>query len=161
MKNLLRIATATLITLFSGNAFAELPIATNATINPTPPNAKVAAGYVTLHNPGNNSLEISAVSSPDINRVEIHKTEMHNDVMSMREQPSVTIPAGESVQFTHGGLHVMFMELEAPMMAGDVVPLVFHTNQGELQVNFEVSEHIQVPDSMKDDMHSAHKKMKH
>jgi len=161
MKHLFRIAAATLVTVLASPAFAELPVASKAMINPTPPSAKVAAGYVNLHNPGGDSLEISAVSSPAINRVEIHKTEMHNDVMSMRELPSVTIPAGESVQFTHGGLHIMLMDLEAPMIPGDVVPLVFHTNNGDLMVDFKVAEEIQMPKNMQDSTHSAHGKMKH
>jgi len=142
---LLKIAASTLLALVSGAAFAELPVIQNAMINPTPPGAKVAAAYLTLHNPGDEVLTLNSVSSPVISRVEIHKTEIVDDIAKMRRQESVKVGSGESMKFTHGGLHVMLMDLEGPMMPGDTIELVFHTNHGNVSVDVPVLEQIEMP----------------
>jgi len=157
---------AVVIAVFTSTfAWAELPHITDVRINPTPPGAKVSAAYLNIHNPGNDELEILNITSPAIARVEIHKSEVVNDVAKMRKQDSVVLAANEHVKFQHGGLHIMLMELDGPMIPGDEIPLVFHTNQGEITVNAQVAETIAIPsDSNHDAMDHGtmdHSQMKH
>ncbi len=149
---LIRIAVATLSALISGAAFAELPHIKNVTVNPTPPGAKVTAVYLEIHNPGDKPLTLSKVSSPLFSRVEIHKTTVVDDVAKMRRQDGVNVPADETLVFTHGGYHIMLMDLEAPMIPGAQIPLVFHTNQGEISIEVRVAEKIVMPKDGHGDM---------
>lgn len=162
--------TVLIAALVSTFAWAELPHITDVRVNPTPPGAKVSAAYLNMHNPGNDELEILNISSPAIARVEIHKTEVVDDVARMRKQESVVLAADEHVAFKHGGLHIMLMGLESPMIPGNKIPLVFHTNQGDITINAQVAETIALPGDSKhadmnhDDMDHGtldHSQMKH
>jgi len=153
-------ALAALMSATATPVLAEAPMVERAIINPTPPGAKVSAAYLKLHNPGTNTLSITRVSSPAITRVEIHRTEMNGDVASMRKQDGLEVGAGETVLFTHGGLHLMLMDLTAPMKPGDLIPIIFHTNEGEVLVDFRVNEDIELHD-MGDSKTMEHGKMSH
>ncbi len=105
----------------------------------TPPGAPTGAGYLSIRNEGTSAdrlLEIRA----DLPRVEIHTTDVDTaGVARMRQVEAVDIPAGETVTFAPRGLHVMFMGLTAPLVAGEVIDatLVFET-AGEVEVQFNV-----------------------
>jgi copper(I)-binding protein len=63
------------------------------------------------------------VESPVAAVVEIHVSEMKNDLMTMRAVPSVALPAGKPVRFGPGGYHIMLMDLKQPVKNGESVPL--------------------------------------
>jgi len=44
-------------------------------------------------------------------------------VMRMREVKAIDLPQGKTVTLKPGGFHIMLMNLEKPIAAGDVVPL--------------------------------------
>lgn len=136
----------------SASAFAELPEITESRINPTPPGAKVGAAYFLMSNPNDDTLIVSDVSSPAIKQVEIHLSEVIDDVASMKKQDTIEIPGNQSLEFKHGGYHVMLMGLEAPLMPGDIIPLVFQTNRGEVTTDVRVSETIELPTDNHGDM---------
>jgi len=74
----------------------------------------------------------------------------------------VDVASGDTVEFTHGGLHVMLMDLTEPMLPGDVIPVVLHTNAGDVSIEFTVAEEMMMPHSMKEKEHSGHgSHMKH
>lgn len=155
MNTLVKPIIAVFAVMLSITASAERPHIKNLRINPTPPGAKVSAAYLNLHNPGSEDLTLLGVSSPVISRVEIHKSEIVDDVAKMRKQDSVTLASDEHVAFKHGGLHIMLMGLDAPLFPGDKIPLVFHTDQGDLTVTATVAENIELPGD------SNHEQMDH
>ena len=70
----------------------------------------------------------------------IHNTVTENDISTMVHLDELLIPAGETITFAPGGLHIMFMGLNGdPFKVGEVVPatLVFK-NAGEIRVVFNV-----------------------
>ena len=157
--SLVRSAVTLLAITVPGLAFAELPHIKNLTINPTPPSAKVGAAYFNLHNPNDSTITLIGVSSPAINRIEMHSSEVVDDVASMRHLQSVEIGADETFSFTHGGHHLMLMDLEGPLFPGDLIPVVFHTDQGDVTIEARVAEKITLP---KDGMQALdHDKMQH
>ena len=88
----------------------------------TAPSQSVGGGYVTLTSPANDRL-VSA-TSPAAARVELHEMRMDGPVMRMRELPTgIALPAGQSIALAPGGLHIMLMDLKAPLVAGQTVPL--------------------------------------
>jgi len=159
-----KIAVTLLMGIVSGPAYAELPHIKNLTINPTPPGAKVGAAYFNLHNPNATAITLSKVSSPVISRVEMHKSEVVDDVAKMHKLESVEIAAEQNFSFTHGGHHIMLMDLEAPLFPGDLIPIVFHTDQGDVTIEARVAEKIALPKDNTDAInHNAmdHNTMKH
>ena len=75
-------------------------------------------------------------------RVMIHTTQMDGDIARMVHLEAVDIPAGETVTFAPGGLHVMFMGLNGdPFETGESFDavLIFET-AGEVPVTFYVED---------------------
>jgi hypothetical protein len=73
-------------------------------------------------NTGDSDDRLVAASSPVAERVELHTMTMDGDVMRMRElEDGIALPAGEMVELAPGGLHVMFIGLSGPFVAGEEV----------------------------------------
>jgi len=66
---------------------------------------------------------IVKAESPVAGVVEVHVSEMKNDVMTMRAVPAVPLPAGKQVHFASGSYHIMLMDLKQPVKNGESVPL--------------------------------------
>jgi copper(I)-binding protein len=74
------------------------------------PGTPVSAAYLELSNPGTAPQTITAVTSPQYARVEIHETVIEDGVARMRKLPELVIAPHESVRFEPGGKHLMLME---------------------------------------------------
>lgn len=106
----------------------------------TLPNAPVAGGYVTVTNTGQEADRLVSAQSSFSPDVQIHEMAVVNDVMQMRQLPEgLEIPAGETVTLAPGGLHMMFMNISAPFVEGETVPvtLVFE-KAGEVEIALAV-----------------------
>lgn len=104
----------------------------------TPPGAKAGGGYMTVTNDGEAPDRLIGVRA-DVPRVSLHETREAGGIARMLPVDSVEIPPGRDVTFEQGGLHVMFMGLEAPLEEGDEVPttLIFE-RAGEIEVIFAI-----------------------
>ena len=69
------------------------------------------------------ATRLVGVSSPVAGVAEVHEMKMNGDVMTMREVPSIDLPAGKAVEFKSGGYHIMLMDLKQPLPPGSTVPL--------------------------------------
>ncbi|MEO6517614.1 MAG: copper chaperone PCu(A)C [Pseudoxanthomonas sp.] len=106
----------------------------------TPPNAPVAAGFLTIDNRGDAPDRLLRVESAAGNRVEIHQMSQANGVARMREiVGGLPLPAGQVTELKPGGYHLMFIQPTQPFTEGGSVPatLVFE-KAGRLPVVFEV-----------------------
>lgn len=102
--------------------------------------AKVAGGYMTITNEGHEEDRLVQVSAGSLS-VMIHETVEENGVARMRPVGEVSLPAGRSVVFEPGALHIMFVGFEpGELIVGDgrEVVLVFE-DAGEVPVTFEVA----------------------
>jgi len=89
----------------------------------TPNGASVGAGYMTLSAHGGGDKLLSA-SSPRAGRVEIHEMRMEGDLMQMRQLANgLAIPPDGLATLAPGGAHLMFMDLAAPFVEGETVPV--------------------------------------
>ena len=113
----------------------------------TTANARVGGGYLTIMNHGEMADRLLSVRADHAGMSEVHTMIMQDDVMVMRpvEDPLV-IEAGAMLELQPGGLHLMFMQLEQPHVAGESldVVLVFE-HAGERTVTLEV---LSMRDSM-------------
>jgi copper(I)-binding protein len=91
--------------------------------------------YVTLVNDGKKADRLLKVSSPWAASATLHSTMKDGEVMGMRDVESVSIPAGTTVEFKPGDLHIMLMGLIRPLKDGDMVPLTLTlANEGEVKI---------------------------
>lgn len=76
--------------------------------------------------------KLVGASSPAAAVTEIHEMKMDKDVMKMSAISALPIPAGKTVELKPGGLHVMLMDLKAPLNDKTNVPitLVFENAKG-------------------------------
>ncbi len=106
----------------------------------TPNAAQVAAGYATLTNNGAAEDRLVSASSPRAARVEIHEMAMEGGMMNMRAVPDgVALAPGAPVSLAPGGLHIMFMDITAPFVDGETVPVTLtFTNAPPVTLDFPV-----------------------
>ena len=102
-------------------------------------NAKVAGGYMTIENTGTAEDKLLSAAS-EIGMTQVHLSSVDaNGMATMTEQPEVAIPAGQTVAFEKGGLHIMFMDIKAPVKEGDKVPVTLTFEKaGPVTVEFQV-----------------------
>jgi len=89
------------------------------------------AAYFKAHNPGSKAVRIVGATSSIAKRVELHTHKMENGLAKMRKvEGGVVIPSQGSVEFVPGGLHVMLMGLNEPLVAGSSFALTLRFDDG-------------------------------
>jgi hypothetical protein len=97
------------------------------------------AAYLTLANTGDIDDRLLTVETDAAGDVQIHESTLDGGVMSMQEVNGVAVPAGETVLFEPGGLHVMLLDVRTDLEVGDTVPLTLtFESSGELTVEGDV-----------------------
>lgn len=82
----------------------------------TPPGASVGAAYMNIESGKADSL--IAVRSSVAQSVELHRTSLEDGMAQMRKVDSVIVAPKTPLVLETGGLHMMLMELSAPLEAG-------------------------------------------
>lgn len=96
---------------------------TDAWARATPPAAPTGGAYLTVTNTGTPDT-LTGAETPAAGMTMLHKMEMKNGVMKMRAvDGGIAIDAGKSVTLAPDGLHIMMMNLKAPLKAGGTLPL--------------------------------------
>jgi len=105
----------------------------------TAPGQPTGGGFLKLVNQGASADKLLSATADVSSRVELHTMRMEGDVMRMRQVDAIELPAGGSVELKPGGMHLMFVELKAPLKAGDKFPLVLRFEKaGEVTVTVNV-----------------------
>jgi copper(I)-binding protein len=81
----------------------------------------MTAGFGELTNTGDTDLTVVSATSPATSSMQLHETvQNENGQMVMREvEGGFVIPAHGSLALAPGGNHLMFMDVTAPLRAGD------------------------------------------
>ncbi len=95
----------------------------------TVPGQKASGAYMQLKSAQGATLV--SVQSPIAGVAEIHEMRMENNVMRMRAVPKLDLPAGQTVELSPGGYHVMLMDLKQPLKKGDTVPITLKLQDRE------------------------------
>lgn len=99
-----------------------------------------AAVYLTIKNDGENDATLTGVSTDAANTSMIHESKMVDGVMVMEHVEELHIPAGDSVAFEPGALHIMLMSLTEPLKRGSVMELTLHFEEaGDVPVVVEIT----------------------
>lgn len=105
----------------------------------TPGGAKIGAAFLEIQGAPDADDKLIGASSPVAQVVELHDHIKDGGVMRMRRIESIAIPAGKAVTFKPGGLHLMLIDLKAPLVEGDAfdITLAFE-KAGEIKVTAPV-----------------------
>jgi len=114
------------------------PIIVDPVVNATPPGAKVTAGYFKLVNQTDTEITITGAYSPSIAKIEIHRSFIKDDVAKMEKQESVSVKPGDTIEFAHGGYHLMLMELTQALTTGQIVDIILTTTAGDMMIEMPV-----------------------
>ena len=108
-------------------------------VRPTAPGAKVGGAFMVLIG-GKEGDRVISGSSPAAEVVELHTHIMESGVAKMRAIPAIEVPAGKKVALKPGGLHIMLINLKAPLKAGDRIPLKLRFEKaGEVEITVPVA----------------------
>ena len=102
--------------------------------------AEVAAGFMTITNNGKEADRLVKATASITPTVQLHEMKMQGDVMKMSEVPGgIVIPPGATVELKPKSLHVMFMNLKAPVKEGETITgtLTFE-KAGTVDIKYEV-----------------------
>lgn len=130
MSKLCRVI-AGLLVLLSGSAYAETFV-TDGWARETVPGQDVGMVDLTITNKQDGVL--LGGTTPAAKSIEIHSMTHDNGMMKMRQVPSVELPNDISVNLREQGYHLMLIGLNAPLKAGDIIPLKLHIQSADKQV---------------------------
>jgi len=120
--------------MISGFANAQVSVS-DAWVRATVPQQKATGAFLKLQAAQDSKLV--AATSPLTPVVEVHEMAMQDNVMKMRQVPSIALPAGKTVELKPGGLHLMLHGAYAPVAAGEKVVITLKLADGRsLPVTF-------------------------
>jgi len=126
-------------------------------VQAAPPNAKVMAAYLEIHNNGKKSQTITGAASPAFGQIGIHQSVMHGNMVHMEHMKELAIPPGVSVALKPGGMHLMLMEAKKPLQIGDQVHITLIFKGGE-KIPFTALVRSGQTGNMEDHSHMDHSK---
>jgi copper(I)-binding protein len=135
----MRALAATLL-LLAAPLLSAAPVVRDAWLRAAPPVAGMSAGYLTLDNAGGPADALVAVEVEGVRTVELHEMAHAGGMMTMRQVGEIAVPADGSVTLAPGGLHLMLIGLERPLVAGETRRVVLRLReQGEVIVELDVA----------------------
>lgn len=99
-----------------------------------------SAAFMTLFNPTAQDDRLIAAHTDAARVVEIHESVMDGEVMRMHPlEDGVLVPAGETVELSPGGIHIMLIDIQRDLQPGDTVAITLEFEQaGSMTVEAEV-----------------------
>lgn len=99
-----------------------------------PPNAPATGAFMVIKNIGDKDIKVLKADNPVSKVTELHTHLNEGGVMKMRPVSAIDIKAKGEAVLKPGGLHVMMIDLKAPMKEGDVVPITLSFDDGSSKV---------------------------
>ena len=109
-----------LAALAAAPALAQVSV-TGAWARATVPGQMGSGAFMTLT--AKDGARIVGAASPVAGVVEIHEMKMEGGVMKMRALDALDLPAGKPVELKPGGYHMMLLDLNRALQAGEKIPL--------------------------------------
>lgn len=98
---------------------------------PEPANPEVGALYLEIANDAEDAHTLTGVVTSASDTAELHTTEGDdNGASHMEEVEEIPVPAGETVELTSGGYHVMVLDIPEPLTEGDEFTTVLTFDDG-------------------------------
>lgn len=94
------------------------------------PGTQVTGAFMVIKNAADKEIKVVKAESPAAKVTELHDHINDGGVMKMRQIPSVAIKAKGEATLKPGSLHVMLIDLKAPLKEGDMVPITLGFDDG-------------------------------
>ncbi len=85
--------------------------------------SRTGAAYLTLSTTGLAADRLVAANSPVAAKTELHNHIMVGNVAQMRQVDAIEVAPGSPTLLQPGGLHIMLIDLKAPLQAGTSFPV--------------------------------------
>jgi len=95
----------------------------DAWTRPTAAGMPMGVAYFTVRNDGATDDALVSASTPAAASVEFHQTTFTDGMAHMRPLGEIVVPANGRVTVAPNGIHLMLVDLTAPLAAGTSVPL--------------------------------------
>lgn len=106
---------------------------------PTARSAPTGVVYMSVQNTGSSDITIASLATKVAERAEVHKSTRVENVVRMEKVGPLLVPAGKTVELKPDGLHVMLMDLSAPLVAGRAFSITLRLDdESTVDVNVEV-----------------------
>jgi periplasmic copper chaperone A len=101
--------------------------------------SRTGAAYLTLATRAANADRLVSASATVAGKVELHNHIMVGNVAQMRPVDAIEVAPGSPTVLQPGGLHIMLLDLKAPLQAGTSFPLTLvFEKAGAVTVNVAV-----------------------
>lgn len=130
MKHLSLLATSLLFSAGVLAAAADQVMVIDPYVRLAPPNAPATGAFMVIKNNGDKPAILLKADNPVSRVTELHTHLNDGGVMKMRPVPLIEIKPKEEAVLKPGGLHVMLIDLKAPMKEGDLVPITLTFDDG-------------------------------
>jgi copper(I)-binding protein len=139
LQALRSLLTAASLSLACGVVLAQAAIKVESPwARPTVQGQTGGGGFLRIVGGAANDKLLSA-SADVAGRVELHTMTMDGNIMRMRQVDAIEVPAGKAVDLKPGGLHLMFMDLKAPLTTGSSFALTLRFEKaGAMKVDVKV-----------------------
>ncbi len=107
--------------LCAGQARAQSVTVKDAWIRGTVQGQNATGAFMELT--GKSNARLVGVTTPMTKNAELHHMKVESGVMKMSPVAGIDVPAGKTIKLAPGGYHLMLMNLQKPLNAGDKVPL--------------------------------------
>lgn len=128
----MRLILPLILLILPVTAIAELQIS-NAWIKNLPPMMTMRAGYMSIHNPTDNTVTLVGVSSDRFAKVEFHESIADEGVVRMEMLHHLIIAPGATVELAPGGKHLMMMKPSEPTKPGETIEIKLKLDDGSEQ----------------------------
>jgi len=124
----------------AGSAGPQISVE-DAWARPVPAAGGNGAVFMRLVNSGGEADQLVGGESPVAGGVEVHQTKMEEGVMKMEHIPGLEVSPKDEVLLEPGGYHVMLIEVNQPLAAGDSLPITLRFEKsGEMKLDVQVRE---------------------
>ena len=130
MKQLSLLAAGLMVSLGALAGAADSVTVQDPYVRLAPPNAPATGAFMVIRNGGDKDVKVVKASNPASKVTELHTHLNEGGVMKMRPVPAIDITAKGEAVLKPGSLHVMLIDLKAPMKEGDVVPITLGFDDG-------------------------------
>ena len=130
MKQLSLLAAGLMVSLGALAGAADSVTVQDPYVRLAPPNAPATGAFMVIRNGGDKDVKVVKASNPASKVTELHTHLNEGGVMKMRPVPAIEVKAKGEAVLKPGGLHVMLIDLKAPMKEGDVVPITLSFDDG-------------------------------
>ncbi|MBF0123792.1 MAG: copper chaperone PCu(A)C [Magnetococcales bacterium] len=124
-------------------------------IRESPPGVPALAAYMVLTNNSDAAVQIKEITSPLFAKTELHETIQKDGVAMMQARKQFVIPARKTMKLQPGGYHIMLLNPQQPLRAGDKVPLAILLDNGS-KIALDVEVHPASHDKPHNMSHGGH-----